>query len=77
MSETEGRWPIWKLSVVFYPFAAATVAFNLFLAGLITNLMGWGFLTPIESMIWSVPLGVPATWISAKWIRGLMDEADG
>lgn len=72
-----GRWPVWKLALLFYPFVAATVAINLFLAGLITNLIGWGALSPVQSLIWAIPLGVPATWLTGRWIRGLMDEADG
>lgn len=24
----------------------------------------------------SVPLGVPATWLVSRWVRGLMDQAD-
>lgn len=78
MTDTdEGRWSVRKLAILFYPFSAAAVAINLFLLGLLWQTIGWPTVTPITSIIWSVPLGVPATWLVAKWIRRLMDEADG
>lgn len=73
----EERWSTRKLAIVFYPFAAAAVAINLFLFGLLWQALGWQAISPISSIIWSIPLGIPATWLCAKWIRGLMDEADG
>ena len=71
------RWPVWKLAVLFYPFVAAAVAINLFLLGLIFHVTGYQAISPISALIWSVPLGVPATWLTGRWVRGLMDEADG
>lgn len=77
MSETdEDRWSIRKLAILFYPFSAAAVAINLFLLGLLWQNIGWSVVSPINAIIWSIPLGIPATWLVAKWIRGLMDEAD-
>ncbi|SHJ74840.1 hypothetical protein SAMN05444000_112109 [Shimia gijangensis] len=73
----ENRWPVRKLAILFYPFSAAAVAINLFLLGLLWQNIGWPVVTPINAILWSVPLGIPATWWVAKWIRGLMDEADG
>ncbi|WP_171177168.1 hypothetical protein [Ruegeria sp. HKCCD8929] len=74
---TEGRWPVWKLALLLYPFAAGTVAINLFLAGLIAHAVGYSALSPVASILWSVPLGIPATWAAGRWVRSLMDEADG
>ncbi|KUJ73465.1 hypothetical protein AVO45_15410 [Ruegeria marisrubri] len=74
---TEGRWPVWKLAVLFYPFVAGAVAINLFLAGLIAHAVGYSAITPVDAVIWSIPLGIPATWAAGRWVRGLMDEADG
>ncbi len=73
----EGRWSIRKLAILFYPFSAAAVAINLFLLGLLWQSIGWPAVPPVNAIIWSIPLGIPATWLVAKWIRGLMDEADG
>ncbi len=78
MTDTdEGRWSVRKLAILFYPFSAAAVAINLFLLGLMWQSIGWPVVAPITAIIWSIPLGIPATWFVAKWVRGLMDEADG
>lgn len=70
-------WSVRKLAVVFYPAAAAAVAINLFLLGLLWQTIGWPAMPPVDAILWSIPLGVPAAWLCAKWIRSLMDEADG
>lgn len=75
-TEDDGRWSVAKLAVLFYPFAAAAVAINLFLLGLMWQALGWPAIAPVTAILWSVPLGVPATWAAARWVRGLMDEAD-
>ena len=74
---TDGRWPVWKLSILLYPATALTVAINLFLAGLMAHTLGFAVIPPVTALIWSVPLGVPASWLAGRWLRGLMDEADG
>ncbi len=74
---TEGKWPVWKLAILLYPATALTVAINLFLAGLIANSAGIGVIEPVTAILWSIPLGVPASWLAGRWVRGLMDEADG
>ncbi|PKQ13624.1 MAG: hypothetical protein CVT70_04230 [Alphaproteobacteria bacterium HGW-Alphaproteobacteria-1] len=70
-----GRWPVWKLAVLLYPFAAPAVAINLFLAGLIAHKTGFAALPPVLALWLSVPLGVPAAWLCGRWVRGLLDEA--
>ena len=72
----EGRWPVWKLALLLYPFAATAVAINLYLGGLIATFAGWGVLSPVASLIASVPLGIPAAWASGLWVRGLLDRAE-
>ncbi|WP_239113610.1 hypothetical protein [Shimia biformata] len=76
MSNSDGRWPVWKLALMLYPFTAATVAINLFLLGLISHAIGWPEITPVTALVWSIPLGVPATWLAGRWVRSLMDEAE-
>jgi len=71
----ESRWPVWKLGLLLYPFVAAAVAINLFMLGLIANWVDWPPLSPLAALAWSVPLGVPATWWAARWLRRLLDEA--
>ncbi|WP_428643946.1 hypothetical protein [Roseibium sp.] len=77
MTDIETGWPVRKLAIVFYPFTAAAVAINLFMLGLMGQAIGLPALSPLWSIGISIPLGIPATWLAAKWIRGLMDEADG
>ena len=76
-ADNQGRWSVMKLAILFYPASALAVAFNLFLLGLMWQAIGWPAVEPVDAIIWSLPLGIPATWLVARWIRGLMDEADG
>lgn len=77
MTATEKPWSVKKLAVVLYPFAAGAVAINLFMLGLMGIAIGLPAISPEVALVASIPLGVPATWLFAKWVRGLMDEADG
>ena len=77
MTETDGRWSVRKLALLFYPFAAGAVAINLFLLGLMWQAIGLPAISPVTAVILSIPLGIPATWMVARWVRSLMDEADG
>jgi len=77
MDKPDGtRWPVWKLALLLYPFATAAVAINLFMLGLIGKMADIGTLSPVAALVWSVPLGIPATWLAGRWVRRLMDEAD-
>lgn len=70
------RWPIWKLAVMLYVFAATAVAINLFMLGLLGQWVGLPALSPELVLVLSVPLGVPAAWASGHWVRHLLDEAE-
>lgn len=72
-----GRWPVLRLALLLYPFAAAAVAINLFMLGLMGQAIGLTAPTPVTALLLSVPLGVPAAWAAGRWVRRLMDEADG
>ncbi len=69
-------WPIWKLGLLLYPFAASAVAINLFLVGLLGPVIGLPAFTPLQALVASIFLGVPAAWAFARWVRGLIDQAD-
>ncbi|WP_299675607.1 hypothetical protein [uncultured Roseobacter sp.] len=69
-------WPVWKLALLLYPFAAGAVAINLFMLGLMAPVVGLRSLAPITAVKWSIGLGVPATWATGRWLRHLMDQAD-
>lgn len=60
---------------MLYPFVAAAVAINLFMLGLIANWMDWPSLSPMAALVWCIPLGLPVTWLVARWVRRLLDEA--
>ncbi|WP_308445909.1 hypothetical protein [Ruegeria spongiae] len=64
------------MALLFYPFAMAAVAINLFMLGLIGVALGWQAIDPVRSVLWAIPLGVPAAWLAGRWVRGLMDEAE-
>lgn len=76
MTDSDERWPVRRLAILLYPFAAAALAINLFLLGLMGQAIGLPALSPGLTLWLSVPLGVPASWLAARWVRGLMDEAD-
>ncbi|MCU9838240.1 hypothetical protein OEZ49_10725 [Ruegeria sp. WL0004] len=73
--DIEGRWPVWKLALLLYPAAATTVAINLYMGALMLRAVGWMPLSPVAALLWSVPLGIPATWLAGRWLRHLLDEA--
>lgn len=79
MTRAEGRWPVWKLAGLLYPFATPAVAINLFLLGLIAHSAGWPQLavSPVTAVLWSLLFGLPASWAAGRWVRRLIDEADG
>ncbi len=68
--------PLWKLALLLYPFAASACAINLFLLGLLGQSVGLPALSPVQAVLWAVPLGVPATWAAARWVRRLIAEAE-
>ncbi|MCB1336889.1 MAG: hypothetical protein KDK10_05330 [Maritimibacter sp.] len=70
------RWSRRKLAVVLFPFVAAAVAINLFLASLLGAVFGVPVLPPTLALLLSLPLGVPATWAVARWVDGLLDAAE-
>lgn len=70
------RWPVWKLAILLYPFAATAVAINLFMLALIGRAVGLPSLSPMAALLGAVVLGLPATWLSGRWVRSLLDQAE-
>jgi hypothetical protein len=68
---------LWRLSLILWPFATGAVAINLFLLGLLWQPLGFAALPPLAALVWSLPLGLPATWAAAVWVRHLIREAEG
>ena len=75
--DRQNRWPVWKLAILLYPFAAGAVAINLFMLGLVGSWLGLPALSPVMTLWIAAPLGILATWLAGRWVRALMDEADG
>lgn len=73
----DGRWPVWRLALLLYPFAATAVAINVFMIALIGLSIGLPSLSPVGALIAGALLGIPATHWAARRLRALMDEADG
>jgi len=73
----EHRWPVWKLALLLYVFAAGAVAINLFMLGLLMQALGFAALSPVAALVLSGPLGVPAAWAAGAWVRHLLDAAEG
>lgn len=71
-----GPWPVWKLAVLLYVFAAGAVAINLFMLGLMFRSFGLPALSPVMALIVAGPLGVPAAWAAGRWVHGLLREAE-
>lgn len=72
----QAKWPVWKLAVMLYVFAAGALAINLFMLGLMFQIFGFSALSPVMVLKLSLPLGIPAAWASGMWVRHLLDEAD-
>lgn len=52
------------------------MAINLFLLGLLGMAVGLPTIPPVTALWLSLPLGLPATWAAARWVRRLIDEAE-
>lgn len=65
-----------RLTLILYPFGAGAMAVNLFFASLIWSWIGWPVLTPVQSLVGGLALGLPATAVFARHILGLMVKAD-
>ncbi len=66
-----------KLYAILWVFTAGAVAINLFMLGLMVQAIGLPALSPVQALIWAVPLSFPANWLVSRWVRRLMEEADG
>ena len=71
----DDRWPVWRLALLLYVFAAGAVAINLFMLGLMGQALGLAALSPVATLALSVPLGIPAAWLAGRWVRSLLDQA--
>lgn len=71
------HYSLWKLGLILWPFATSAVAINLFMLGLLGQALGLAALSPVAALWLSLPLGLPATWAAARWVRSLLRQAEG
>lgn len=72
----DARWPVWKIAVALYPFAAGAVAINLFFLSLMGQAIGLSAISPSSALGGGLILGAPAVLWFAGRMRRLMDQAD-
>ncbi|SFT38505.1 hypothetical protein [Sedimentitalea nanhaiensis] len=66
-----------RLYALLYVFTTGAVAINLFMLGLMAQAIGLPALSPVAALLLSIPLGLPANWLVTRWVRRLIDEAEG
>lgn len=69
-------WSVRRITLLLYPFGAGAMAVNVFFASLLGSWLGLPVLTTAASIGVGGVLAVPLTWLFARHIRSLMDEAD-
>lgn len=74
---TRAGWSAPKIALVLYPFGAGAAAVNVFFASLIFSWIGGPVLSTAVSILAGCVIGLPVTWYFARYIRHLMDVADG
>lgn len=74
---TESAPNLTRLYLLLYPFTTLAVAINLFMLGLMGQAIGLTATPPVTALVVSFPLGLPVNWWVTKWVRGLIDEAEG
>ncbi len=74
--DTPRPWPLWKIALVLYPFAAGAAAINLFFLGLLGQAIALPALSPMASLGLGLVLGLPLACLAARWVRRLITEAE-
>lgn len=77
MSQPQQSPSVMKLGLILYPFTMAAVAVNLYMLSLAWQRIGLPVLPPVTAVLISLVLCIPVNWLVARWVRRLIDEADG
>jgi hypothetical protein len=72
----KGRRRTLLIFALLYPLGAGAVAINAFFASLIAAWAGARVLTPLESCLVGIVLGLPATYAFARHVNALINRAD-
>lgn len=76
MEKPRKKRSLWRLSALLAPFVWAAVASNLYLVALLFPHLALPVLSPVATLLWSLPLTIPAAWASALWVRRLLAEGE-
>ena len=68
--------PSFRLCLILFPFAFGGVAINVYFASLLLWALGVPVISPYMALLLTIPLSIPATWVSARWISSLIAEAE-
>lgn len=69
------RWGLGRITLILYPFGAGAMAVNVFFVSLLGNWVGLPVLSTSASIMIGAVIAVPLTWLFARHIRRLMDQA--
>ena len=69
-------WSVPRITLLLYPFGAGAMAVNVFFVSLLGSWIGLPVLGTAVSICIGGVVAVPLTWLFARHIRSLMDEAD-
>lgn len=75
LTETDGRWAVWKIALVLYPLGLGAAAINIYFVGLMIQAIGFNAFSPEVSIYSGIIIGIPFTYLFARHIRKLIDEA--
>ena len=66
-----------RLYLLLYPFTALAVAVDIFMLGLVWQVVGLPAISPVTALWLCILPGALANRWVARWVRGLMNEAEG
>ena len=72
----EGRWSVWKITLLLYPLAWGAAAVNIFFIGLMIQAINMTAISPVASIIAGAFIGIPFSYAFSRHIRKLMDQAN-
>lgn len=76
MSPSPKPTPSLKLCMILFPFAFGGVAINVYFVSLLLHALDFAVISPYLALAITLPLSVPATWLSARWIASLIAQAE-
>ncbi|WP_435230485.1 hypothetical protein ACMAZE_00060 [Pseudopelagicola sp. nBUS_20] len=69
-------WTVWRISLWSFVFVWGALAINFYFIGLMWQVINLPVIAPVTAIQIAFPFSFPMTWVSARWVRRLMDEAE-